>query len=134
MDWKKKHELQRQKVEALLKPRGIEYPECGFHVGDGWLPIVEEALDKMIAAGWDKQLDQVKQKFCGLRIYTGIASDEVRKIIAKAEAKANIACEHCGQPHGLEIPRGGIALCPACEAKDMAAIKLNLQYKKGPTE
>lgn len=88
-------------VESFLRERQINPPRCGFHVGAGWLPIVFAALDKMIAAGWDRELYQVKQKLGGLRIYIGEASDEVRDIIRAAERQCAATCETSGQPHPI---------------------------------
>jgi hypothetical protein len=55
--------------ERILRRFDIPNPRCGFSVGLGWMPMVERALEKMVAAGWNKELAQVKQKFCQLRIY-----------------------------------------------------------------
>lgn len=90
-------------VELFLRERQISPPRCGFWVGRGWLPIVFAALDKMIAAGWDRELYQVKQKFGGLRIYIGAASDEVSGIIRDAERQCAATCEASGQPHTIAV-------------------------------
>lgn len=113
-------DAQRVEMERILAKHNIAWPECGAEVGFGWLPIVEEAIDKMVSVGWNKQLDQVKQKFCQLRIYAsrcdtdGAIVDEISMFINQAEAKANVACEDCGKPHGLQVPRSGSALCEIC--------------------
>ena len=106
------------KIDQILKKYNIKMPVCGFYVGNGWLPIVDEALRLMIEAGWDKCLAQVKQKFCGLRIYLGTYQEDIAvqldNIIYTAEKKCAIVCEECGNPHGLQVPRYGIALCAGC--------------------
>lgn len=66
-----KWEIERAEADRIMKELGIKHPRCGFGVGLGWMPVVEECLKKMVALGWDKDLHQVKQKFCGLRIYIG---------------------------------------------------------------
>lgn len=104
-------------VERACESRGIAWPQCGFDIGPGWLPIVERALDEMIAAGWDRDLQQVKQKFCGLRIYIGESNEAIVAAIHKAEAECAKSCEHCGKPHGLEIPKLGSALCEECRSR-----------------
>ena len=105
------------KVTELLARLDIKPPQCGFSIGDGWFPIVEVALEKMVAAGWDHDLQQVKQKFCGLRIYIGDTNQRIDEIISWAEALCWRACEHCGKPHGIDF-RGfggwGEALCEEC--------------------
>lgn len=106
--------IPHEEIEGLLSARRIEYPSCGFYIGAGWIPTVVVTLDKMIAAGWDRDLSQVKQKFGGLRIYTGWVSPPVQQIISAAEATCDKLCEWCGEPHGLNIPLSGTALCPEC--------------------
>lgn len=107
--------LFKAKVTADLSSLGIEYPECGFNIGDGWYPIVLDALKEMVEAGWDKNLHQVKQKFCRLVIYIGDTNDEIKEIINNAVKLCDSVCEDCGNPHGLEVPRNGTALCDKCE-------------------
>ena len=106
------------KVDELLKRLDIKYPPCGFYIGDGWFPIVAAALEKMVATGWDRDLQQVKQKFCGLRIYIGATTPEIEALIDSAEARCWKACEHCGKPHGIdfksEMGGWGEALCKVC--------------------
>lgn len=107
----------KRDIDAHLSRLGIETPACGFFVGDGWLPIVVSALEEMIALGWDKQLHQVKEKFCGLRIYIGASSPEVHEVIRRAESKSFETCEQCG---GLRVRVGqktGAAFCAACETE-----------------
>lgn len=112
---------QRARVDALLLELDIKFPRCGFEIGEGWFTTVAHALRQLVAAGWDRELEQVKQKFCGLRIYLGdsYAHDENRPefeaIIRHAEYQCAQICEFCGEPHFLTIPRSGMALCKECE-------------------
>jgi hypothetical protein len=69
-----------------------------FAVGNGWYGIIKELIEKSIAAGWDKQICQVKEKFGGLRFYINSAPDEVHKLIREAENKSLEICEVCGNP------------------------------------
>lgn len=73
-DIEKNFELQRVEADRILNRFGISRPPCGFGIGLGWMRVVENALEEMINAGWDKDLHQVKQKFCQLRIYIGAGS------------------------------------------------------------
>lgn len=61
----------RKRIDVMLDGYGIKKVRCGVSIGPGWLPVVHKALGQMIEAGWDKELHQVKQKFCQLRIYIG---------------------------------------------------------------
>jgi len=68
--------------------------ECG----DGWLPLIQECIQKLIDAGWNKEIIQIKEKFGTLRFYTNKLNDECWKIISEAEEKSAVTCELCGQP------------------------------------
>ena len=105
------------KLKVLFAKYGIEDTDCGNYIGDGWIPIVDRMFDRMIAAGWDKQLRQIKSKFCELTVYiTALAnaSPAIDKIIKEAEDVAHRSCEDCGQLHGLVTPMIGQALCRVC--------------------
>jgi hypothetical protein len=53
------------------------YSGYAGHVRKGWIPILDRLAEDLIALGWDRTLDQVKQKFGGLRFYIG-SSDSTR--------------------------------------------------------
>lgn len=86
-----------------------------FAVGNGWYGIIKEIIEKSIAAGWDKQICQVKEKFGGLRFYINSAPDEVHKLIREAENKSLEICEVCGNP-GKQ--RNGGWIKTLCEEHD----------------
>ena len=80
--------------------------EAGFFaIGPGWYGIVKDLIEKSIAAGWDRQICQVKEKFGGLRFYINGASEEVWALIREAEEKSYEVCEECGEPG--EMRHGG---------------------------
>ena len=76
-----------------------------FSVSDGWLPMIQELIEKCIDAGWDKQICQVKEKFGGLRFYINSANDDVWNIIGEYENKSYEICEECGEKG--ELREGG---------------------------
>jgi len=81
----------RAEANRIMARFDIKDCRCGFGLGLGWMPTVERAFEKMVAAGWDKDLQQVKQKFCGLRIYIGFGGhddvDNPLKKIVRATAQ-----------------------------------------------
>ncbi len=86
-----------------------------FAVSNGWYGIIRELIEKSIAAGWDKQICQVKEKFGGLRFYINSAPDGVHKLIREAENKSLEICEICGNP-GQQ--RNGGWIKTLCEEHD----------------
>lgn len=103
----------REKWTAFLDRHSL--PNRGS-VGDGWIPILDELVTALKAAGWDGDLHQVKEKFGGLRFYIGPGNDEIWKLIQAAEDKSFETCEDCGAP-GKTRDRAWLrTLCDACDA------------------
>jgi hypothetical protein len=109
---------------AQRRRRAQETCMCwGFDCGDGWKGIIDaasarlEEINRSIPDDQPKvEAVQVKEKFGGLRIYTGSVPssryDEIRAIIGEAEGKSLETCESCGKPGGL---RGGSWVFTMCD-------------------
>lgn len=95
--------------EALKK----EAKDC---VGSGWSAIIDKLIDDLIELGWDGQLDQVKEKFGGLRFYTGAGTHDIFQRIMEAEKESFKTCEHCGKNGTLMKNSNGWyrTLCEEC--------------------
>lgn len=90
---------------------------CGYDeklalasVGDGWAGLVREGLAAVTGRG---VLDQVKEKYGGLRLYsetlpeTSEAETEAMwDALGAIEARSTSVCEQCGAP-GQLVVRGG---------------------------
>lgn len=85
------------------RPRIMDSGIC--EMGPGWLLLVKNLIDELIAAGWDKQICQIKEKFGSLRFYVNSASDECHRIISRYENLSSEICETCGEPG--ELRQGG---------------------------
>lgn len=101
-------------IDALLKKHGIEYPPCGAWVGKGWIPILDQMFEELKTLGPLPKVDQIKQKFCELRVYLSSATERQYQTVDKWCALADRSCEHCGRAHGLQTPMSGMALCEDC--------------------
>lgn len=79
----------------------------GFECGEGWYPIIEEALNRIESSIIGTPTEdifevlQIKEKLGGLRIYVNIYTYEINKIIEEAKDKAAQTCEVCGKPGKL---------------------------------
>lgn len=84
-------------------PRSIEYwTEC---VGPGWRNLVECTVNTVHELGGEIQ--QVKEKFGALRIYTfGGAQEQIQDVVMKAETASQSICEECGAS-GKPVDIGG---------------------------
>lgn len=66
------------------------------HVLPGWRPIVKHLVE--LCKIYDIPIDQVKEKFGGLRFYTGKPHYLVDAAITQAEKACDNICEICGEP------------------------------------
>ena len=82
-------------------------------VGTGWHKLVAPLLDRAEKEGVDVQ--QVKEKFGGLRFYHGPASEDFVAAVDAAEAASYITCETCGEPGEM---RGGSWMRVLCDAHE----------------
>jgi hypothetical protein len=74
---------------------------CGAHVPTGWSTIVHELLaklEKLATVNEPFRVQQIKEKFGGLRVYLGAAPDEAHLLIIEAEKLASVTCQRCGEP------------------------------------
>lgn len=76
-----------------------------FAIGDGWLQIVRDLIEELIAAGWNRELCQVKEKFGGLRFNTNEMPSACWPIVRKHEDVAYSTCETCGKPGTIRTDR-----------------------------
>jgi hypothetical protein len=104
----------------------MEEPDCikrariASSVGEGWWPIVEKLDSDLKEIDPDYQVDQVKEKFGGLRYYASYnqeVSEQARKLIGQAEVQASKTCEWCGNPGDLGGSRWMKTLCGECLKK-----------------
>jgi len=88
----------------------ITLEQAKAQVGPGWGELVEAIYNRLPA---DAHIDQIKEKFGGLRFYVS-ADSETLDFIDEMEAKSLTICEHCGKPGK---PRDGgwiLTLCDEC--------------------
>jgi hypothetical protein len=96
-----------KRMEATY-PKMFASPYGGFAVGAGWWPIIESLcaniqhhIDWRVKQGHDiaqVEVNQIKEKFGGLRFYYSGGDDTVDGMVRMAEAWANVTCEECGVP------------------------------------
>lgn len=87
-------------------------------VGAGWRPLVERLYD---AKPDDVEVLQVKEKFGGLRFYTGAAPAEYDALVDEMEGLSLETCERCGQPGKLDDSFYWLlTLCDTCREQRRA--------------
>jgi len=104
----------------------------GFDCGDGWFKLIYEASKKIEAIieklpEEKKQFyyaTQVKEKYGTLRFYMSGETEEIEKIINKAEAKSAKTCEICGKKgKSREYGTWLSTLCDECDDKHSKGLK-----------
>jgi hypothetical protein len=94
---------------------------CGSWIGNGWVDLVVQ-LDKQITQlDPDYVIDQVKEKFGGLRYYISISEgvaqetrEQIWNTIHEVEDKSVETCDLCGQP-GKRLNVDGGYVATRCE-------------------
>lgn len=89
-------------AEDLVSPlrdrlgRPITLAEVCSPVGPGWHPLISELVEDLILLGWNGSIDQVKEKFGGLRCSIYCTTVAMEQLIEDAEHKSLRTCEECG--------------------------------------
>ena len=100
----------------------------GISTDEGWMDIIEKCAEELVELSDRINFFQIKEKFGGLRFYTGIDSYDsdndsdlwkaLNKITGKYERDSFSICEHCGAPGQLASDRHWrVTLCDSCEAE-----------------
>lgn len=86
--------------------------------GPGWSRLLDELHARLVALDPDYGVQQIKEKFGGLRFCASF-SEPVRRqclaLVAEAERRSQHICERCGEPGELRMERARrLTLCDDC--------------------
>lgn len=82
----------------FVEERGINAPYCWSYCPPGWRKLLEETLEKCVAAGWNKRgLAQIKEKFGRLVVYIDGTTNEIDTILSHTEYLSGHLCQDCGK-------------------------------------
>lgn len=129
--------FEKKMTEAY--PEMFSHPYGGFAVGAGWWPILEALCGQIHHhVKWKQEqkekygrgdgcpdviVEQIKEKFGGLRFYYQGGNEMVDGMVRMAESWASHTCEECGKP-GKSRSGGWIrTLCDEHEAERQAKMK-----------
>ena len=93
---------------------------------DGWFDLIHELcssiqkeLDTNHPCPGDFGVDQIKEKFGGLRFYVHSSTEKIYKLIDQAESKSYKTCEVCGKKASMMVAGGWYkTICKKCAAED----------------
>lgn len=107
----------------LWDGESLNYP-IGCECDDGWFDIIYNLcreIDNLYKSknkdSGQLRVEQVKEKFGGLRFYVGNYIDGVMEIIDRYETLSYKACEKCGEKGKLIQTGWWITLCGECVQK-----------------
>lgn len=85
----------------------------GISVPEGWVPMVMEMHERVVAVCPTIQYEQVKAKFAELRVYVRGANPAAQALIWDVEVASRTVCEVCGGAGSAHVSRHGWyrALC-----------------------
>jgi hypothetical protein len=114
-------------------PNMFSQPYGGIAVSPGWWPIIEILCANIQShTNWwntnrkDRPIveqvvvEQIKEKFGGLRFYYQGGDDTIAGMVRMAEAWADHSCEECGAPGNLRHGGWVRTLCDHHEAEHQA--------------
>jgi hypothetical protein len=90
---------------VIYEDGGYDRKLAKASVGSGWASLIDEVFDKLEELGNPTIIVQVKEKYAGLRIYTGTYDTNRETTVSKfdrflgeLESKSFTICETCGAP------------------------------------
>jgi len=100
-------------------PKDAPIPPMAFGIecGDGWADLLYQLctdIKSELEDGETFAVQQIKEKFGGLRFYCGPARKEVHDLIAEAEKRSYTVCERCGKPGKVRDTGWIRTLCDDC--------------------
>lgn len=88
-------------------------------VGPGWSKLIDKIFDVADSTGRPMTVQQVKEKFGGLRFYFSAPSvgfDKIYEVSMLAETESFKICEQCGEPGELRDRSGWVyTACERCK-------------------
>jgi hypothetical protein len=117
-------------IQELLNQKEMVLPiQFGFECGDGWYMLlktlmssIEWHLDPSHSFPTKErlpfQIDQIKEKFGGLRFYYSGGDERIHGMVSLAESLSYQICEKCGSTKNVKQTSGWITtLCEDCMMK-----------------
>ena len=114
----------------------------GFECGEGWFNILDQLMgniqhhiDWKVKQGQDiaqVEVNQIKEKFGGLRFYYQGGDDQIHGMVQMAESFAGTLCEDCG---GIGTRRSGGWIRTLCDKhEDERSARIEEQARKDGLE
>jgi len=129
-----KYEVFAKRMEERF-PKMFEGKYGGFAVGEGWWHIIESLCANIQShTDWkvkqgkvisQVEVNQIKEKFGGLRFYYSGGDDEISGMVRMAESWADRSCEECGS---IGTTRNGGWIKTLCDRHEAERQERRKQY------
>jgi hypothetical protein len=122
-----------------IEPAFFEGFVSGCECGDGWFPIIRSLIGLAKSTFQDFHIQQIKEKFGGLRFYTYGGDEEFDGAVRMAEKMSLLICENCGAWGHCREDRGWAkTLCDVCVDGNFGLTSFSTSFKNAkpiyPTE
>jgi hypothetical protein len=116
-------EIEMQEYFPKVFPKMFSGKYGGISCGLGWFNILNQLCQNIQSRlDWHPEVEQVvveqvKEKFGGLRFYISGGDEYIQGLVRMAESISGVTCESCGNPG--ETRHGGWihVYCDHCESK-----------------
>lgn len=109
-----------EKAKSYSGKKTLTLKIAKSNVGPGWSKLIEKIW---LVLPNDVIIEQIKEKFGGLRFYVANVSEEVMDYIHQVESESETVCENCGNPGKLYADGWWRTLCIECEDKRKQDVK-----------
>jgi hypothetical protein len=109
-----------RKFRGIFRDWGEIPWACQIRCNQGWQEILEQLCAALEALGLPElKINQIKEKFGGLRVYVNSQDPEVRDLVEQAKQRCAVVCENCGAPGDMRKNATGwwLTLCDPCAAE-----------------
>ena len=113
-----------ESFKKLKKQKPIVVPmQFGFECGDGWYWLLNQLMGNIHWYCKNNKIeyptiDQIKEKFGGLRFYYSGGNQKIDGMVSLAESMSYHICEKCGTNKNVGRTEGWITtLCKTCAGK-----------------
>lgn len=90
-------------LKSFSTEPGAPYQQYGCECDDGWLELITELIQELVAAGWTREMVQIKEKYGRLCFYAKGLPENGIAIISKYEDRSHSICERCGNTDNVKL-------------------------------
>ena len=75
----------------------------GIECDEGWLELIDQLIHELSDGGWPREINQIKEKFGGLRFYADGLPENGHEIIARYQKRSYEMCDIYGSTDKVSL-------------------------------